>query len=187
MAKDYWFNRTAYGDAYLNYVRRWLIEKHQTCNGWGGEGMDLLKGLNAFVKGYIAKGWDPNENYDSWRIGAQRRFKVLKKFLNVKPGDRVIIPRLSVDTPGEGSHFTICTVVKGYSFAPIPELNDMGHHLDVDPSSIVSFGYWENDLTEQIAEKINAKYPYGAAVSRIGNTNAYLRGVIEQLISLKKN
>ena len=154
MAKDYWFNRTAYGDAYLNYVRRWLIEKHQTCNGWGGEGMDLLNGLNAFVKGYIAKGWDPNENYNSWRIGARRRFKVLKKLLNVKPGDRVIIPRLSVDTPGEGSHFTIC---------------------------------WENDLTEQIAEKINAKYPYGAAVSRIGDTNGYLRGVIEQLISLKKN
>lgn len=184
---DYWINRTAYGDKWMEYVRQWLIKKNQTCNGWGGAGMDLRKGLAAFEQGYIAKGWDPNEDEASWRIGARRRFKVLKKLLNVKPGDRVIIPRLSVDTPGEGSHFTICTVVKGYSFEPIPQLNDMGHHLTVEPESIFSYSYYENALTEQIAEKINARYPYGAAVSRIGDTNAYLRGVIEQLISLKKN
>ena len=181
-------NRTADADGgiYIALAKRDLKVNYRTSNGWGAAGMDLRRGFDSFKRGYIAKGWDPDADEERRDIGARRRFKILKKLLDVKPGDRVVIPNLSLDTDDDNNYFTIAEVAEGYSFEPLPKIDDMGHHLTVTPESLVSYSYYENALTTKLTEKLRGLYPYGAAVSRIGETNAYLRDIIEQLLRLKR-
>lgn len=181
-----WVFRIAECDPAFSRLRAEL-KAGRARQGWHPKGTDVRLGEGAFVAAWKANDWDPRyrDNY-SRDIGARRRFKVLAKMLNIKPGDVLIIPRVSVDVPGNGNHFTLATVTEPYTLTDVlPPFNDFCSVIGVDKEKLVSYNYYDNDMTAEIALKLNGLWPYGAAVSRIGETNAYLRGYVDKLIQAK--
>ena len=162
------------------------IKEGRARQGWHPSGADIRLGYEAFLKAWIAKGWPIYEDNYSLAIGARRRFDVLKKMLNIRPGDRLIIPRVSVDVPGNGNYFTLATVTEPYNVVGVlNSFNDFGSVIGVDKETLCSYDYDENDMAAEIALKLNGLWPYGAAVSRIGDTNGYIRGYVDKLIAAR--
>lgn len=180
-----WVFRIAEWEPGFSAVRS-EIKEGRARQGWHPSGTDIRLGYDAFLKAWIAKGWSLDENEYSRAIGPERRFKVLAKMLNIRPGDRLIIPRVSVSVPGNGNYFTLATVTEPYNVVGVlAPFNDFGSVIGVDKETLCSYDYDENDMAAEIALKLNGLWPYGAAVSRIGDTNGWIRDYVDKLIKAR--
>ncbi len=187
-AANYWVWRIVDDDPHFSYVRDDIFQKSILRQGWSPCGVDIRKGADAYIKALKANDWPISDKDSGRNIGAVRRYKVLAKMLKIQAatettdGDRIIVPRTGAVNPNTGDHFLILEAVKPYyTDAPANGHNDF--YSCVGVRFLASYNYYDNNLTAAIAEKLNGKYPYGAAVNRIGETNAHLRDCIEQLIA----
>lgn len=182
-ARNCWIWRIVDAEPWYSYVREDMLNGVLR-QGWSPQGVDITKGVTAYIKALEANGWSVSDEEDSRGIGAVKRFKVLEKMLRIQVGDRIIVPKVSAVNSHSGDHFIILEVIRPYHVSQFGHNhNDFNHGVGV--KTLASYNYYDNDLTATLAEKLNAKYPYGAAVNRIGSTNAYLRSDIEKLINLK--
>lgn len=91
------------GNSKFEFVRNELLNNKILRQGWGVE--DLRNGQDAYVKREHSKG-----NTDAKE--AKKRFNILKPMLDIKVGDRIVIPRLSLrnNQKTSGKYFTTAAV-----------------------------------------------------------------------------
>ncbi|MBQ6006069.1 MAG: hypothetical protein IJL14_07460 [Selenomonadaceae bacterium] len=112
---DYYVARINYGKPYFDDLREELIAGRYR-QGWGNSGCDLRTNTAQTF---------PYE---------ERRYNMLSRMLDIKPGDRIIIPKVSVNEQSCSTNFfTIAVCTAPYSFAPfLPKYDDYGHIIEVD-------------------------------------------------------
>lgn len=170
--------RIDYGACY-DLIKKELQEHKVLRQGWGCDGTDLRNGEDIFAR-----------TYDD----GERRYRIIRPMLDMKPGDTLIIPKLNIDSPlGDwetsdewANTFTIVRCTEGYSFAPIStegyrddESNDFGHMIGVE--LIGSFSYGLNDSSKTVSAKFKA---YRKAVNNVHNED-FIEAA-ESLIAEKK-
>ena len=119
--------------------------------GWGTKGCDLRKGKENFITVCIEKGQTAKD--------AEREYHVLSVLKNIRIGDIILLPRVSINRPEVGSYFTVAECTAEYSFKPLSN-NDFGHIVGV--KLISTFDYSEVD------SKINKAFRY-RAINRIND------------------
>jgi hypothetical protein len=159
MAKVYVF-RINYDDQFET-VRGELLAGRLR-QGWGCVGMSVDQG----EAGYIA-GWKAAYGGDE---GARRKYNIISKMKEMKPGDFVVVPKISADQPGIcWNNMIIAEVTEAYRFEPLtlPERGgetDFGHIIPV--TLRLSCPYDFDNNTRVIASKFRA---YQSAVNRVFN------------------
>lgn len=176
-----WIWRLADRESDGFYAERAELFEGRLRQGWGFPGGDLRLGSGSYLAAWKAAGWPLNGNATSRNIGPARRYSVLKRMLDIQLDDLIVIPRVSVEVDGDGDFFTIATVVKTYSFKVLNGFADFGHIIEVDPERLRSYRYDRDADTAELGSKLTGMYPYGRAVSRIGDGNGHLRAIVRKL------
>ena len=130
---------------------------------WGAPGCDLRLGSNNFENNIQGQ----SEDYDKLN-DSKRRYRILSLLLRIKPGDIIIVPKVSCTQEGIGPYFTIAECVQPYTFDPLPQLQDGGHIIGVK-----ILGTWNYSSTNENANavgKILKTFALGKAVNRILNS-----------------
>jgi len=107
--------------------------------GWGAPGMDLRKGEESFIKA-----WNSEWGSDDTDIEKQKRkFKNLKTLCEIKCGDYIIVPKLSINAGYKDPcrYFTVFRCIKPYDFEVLSDKNDFGHIVGVEILFSVSYDY----------------------------------------------
>ena len=151
----------------FEFIRNELLGKKILRQGWGIE--DLRKGESSYVKEWIRIGW-----VDS--AAAKKRFNILKPMLDIKFGDFIVIPRLSLrnNQNTSGKYFTIVFCTKDYNFSFPPSIpdKDFGNFIEVDWSE-ENFTYDYDKLSPNKSLKYISDHlsSYSKAINRVLDTN----------------
>lgn len=176
-----WIWRLADRESDGFYAERAELLEGRLRQGWGFPGGDIRLDRDSYLNAWKAAGWPLDENEKSRSIGPMRRYSVLKRMREIQRDDLIVIPRVSVEVDGDGDFFTIATVVNTYSFEVLDGFADFGHIIGVDPKRLRSYRYDRDAGTRELGSKLTGMYPYGRAVSRIGDGNGYLREIVRKL------
>lgn len=151
----------------FEFIRNELLNKKILRQGWGVE--DLQNGQDAYVKREHSKG---NTNAKE----AKKRFNILKPMLDIKVGDRIVIPRLSLRNyqNASGKYFTVVVCTKAYDFYfPFIRDWDFGHFIKVDWSEDKDVTYDYDALSpnpdvKYISEQLKS---YQSPINNVRDTN----------------
>ena len=175
---NYYVCRINYEDPFFLDIREELISGRYR-QGWGGSGCDLnLNTAQTFPHG-------------------QNRYDILSRMLDIKPDDRIVIPKVSVNEPYCSTNFfTIAVCTAPYRFAPfLPKYNDYGHIIEVDvKSSPVRYKEPRNSVDEaaNYIVKMIGNFAFGkfdVAVNKVDNNplEVIFKEAVEYLIDPVKN
>lgn len=157
--KNYFVVRPAINEAF-NDIRNELLEGRLR-QGWGCPGFDLRNGRESFVDAWEKAGWND-------KIDAPRRYAILSPLLNIKCGDIIIVPKLTLNNQsGVGQYFSIVECVEEYSFEPLAQYNDYGHILGV--KALGTFDYRSENESANYIAKLLMGISLSKAVSQIRN------------------
>lgn len=122
--------------------------------GWGGE-RSIITADNE--ESWIAEKLSYAENTEENRVYYRKRYRILKKMLEIHPGDIIIIPKAPVSW-----QFTICRAAGEYTFEKISgwDVNDFHHMIPIE--NIKVFSYHSSETSEIIHAKLRA---YQSAVN----------------------
>lgn len=142
---------------------------------WGRTGCDLRLGSETFIKNW--KNF-PNRSDNRNPLEPQKRYRILSVLLEIKPGDIIIVPKVSSSDKDIGKYFTVVECVKPYEFEPLPQ-GDCGHIIGVK-----ILGTWDYSSANENANAVGRvlkTFSFGKAVNRI--LNAEIIKVIDNLIA----
>lgn len=175
---DYYVARINYGKPYFDDLREELIAGRYR-QGWGNSGCNLRTNTaQTFPYGKI-------------------RYDMLSLMLDIKPGDRIIIPKVSVNAQCDSTNFftiVVCTAL--YSFAPfLPKYDDYGHIIEVDvKGSWIRYHEPRNSVEKaaQYIMKFIGNFDYGKfdiAINVVDNNycEECFKKAVEYLIDPVKN
>lgn len=122
--------------------------------GWGGKGSELQEGNEEQWIAHKIANLEPTEEN---RRYYKKRYQILKRLLEIKPEDIIIIPK----TPA-WNQFTICRAAGRYTFEEISghQIDDFQHMIPV--KNIKTFSYHSSEKSEIIHAKLRA---YQSAVN----------------------
>lgn len=130
--------------------------------GWGGPGLTADQSAEDFLAAAHST-WGA----DAGDQGILRRYRNFRIMLEMRPGDRIVIPK--VDLAGTGAwwrSFAIAVCGEGgYRFSPIESADgglDFGHIVPVQP--VTSFSYSHNAHSLAVSAKFKA---YRSPVNRV--------------------
>ncbi len=110
---NYYVCRIDYENAFLDIRAELIAGRYR--QGWGGSGCDLrINTAQTFPHG-------------------RARYDILSLMLDIKPNDRIIVPKVNVNVAEHSTDFfTIAVCTAQYRFAPLSKYNDYGHIIEVD-------------------------------------------------------
>ena len=149
---NYFVFRVDY-DEYFPFIYEEL-KQGRLRQGWGGPNMDVRNPFDEFTAAW--EKWSPfSENM-------KRRYNMLRIMLEIKEGDLIVIPKVSMQQMATGRYFTIVKCRKPYEFTLSDGKNDFGHYIEVEP--LVSCSY-DSSGAAQVLSSYFGKYR--RAVNRI--------------------
>ena len=175
--------RMNYDTAY-DFVKSEILEGRLR-QGWGIEGADLNGGPEKFIEAWRAAG---AEEPDEWLARKYRNLCIIQE---MKAGDIIVVPKLSMNTPcGDweawDTTFTVLEVTEEYRFEPVavPEWDgdkDFGNIIGV--KVIGSCSYYQSDLANIISATFgNYRSPENRVHSRV--ISEAVKAVVEELIAI---
>ena len=117
--------RINYEDGTFPTLRNELVIKGLLRQGWGAEGMDIRGDKDTFIKAWKDR-W--NEEITDKIYNKYRNLQIMTE---IKKGDYIIIPKISVEKESVSNSFIIAVCKKEYTFSILDELNDFGHIIGV--------------------------------------------------------
>lgn len=150
LPEDYFID----GSWKFEFVRNELFGKHILRQGWGIE--DLRKGESAYAR-----------NYGGSQAEAEDRFDILAPMLDIKVGDYIVIPKLSLRF-GENKHgdyfsVVVCAKVYDFSFPNICE-PDFGHFVEVKQAPEKKYVTYDYAAQPSIRDMLKS---YQKAINRV--------------------
>lgn len=142
--------------------------------GWGGPGLTADQSAEDFLAAA----------HSAWGTGAGsqgvlRRYRNFRIMLEMRPGDRIVIPKVDLRGTGVWRSFAIAVCGEGgYRFSPIRSADgglDFGHIVPVRP--VTSFSYSHNAHSLVVSAKFKA---YRSPVNRVYDEG--FADAVEQLL-----
>lgn len=155
---NYYVFRINYDDNF-KLIRNELINNHLLRQGWGTYDMAVDSGYDAFKAGWQAH-WEKDLKDDTMRF----RYNNLSIMLEIKPGDYIIVPKVSLDEDCVCRSFIIAKCKSKYRFDVHKEAEDFGHIIEVE--DVFGCGYDKNLLSQNIKSKFIA---YQSPLNRVRN------------------
>ena len=121
-------------------VREEFMKKHKIRQGWGLPGMDMRNGLDRYSEVWPWKWGD--------MAACKSRFGILKLMLDIRTGDRVVIPKMDIYSDSLNNNcFTLIICSKRYDFEPVhlSFRDDFGHYVMFDEKYETFYGNYSND------------------------------------------
>lgn len=153
---NYFVFRITYEDNY-GLVREELLKKHLLRQGWGTYDMSLSHGYEAFKRGW-QKHWEPD--YPDEKMLS--KYDNLSIMLDIKPGDYIVIPKVSTKEEYDSRSFVIAKCKSAYRFDVLDKAKDFGHIIEVE--DVFSCSYDLNYFSQTIKSKFTA---YQSSLNRV--------------------
>ena len=151
---NYFIFRVDYGKCFPFIYEE--LKQGRLRQGWGSSGMDVRNPFDEFTAAW--KKWaSSSENM-------KRRYNMLRIMLEIKEGDLIVIPKVSIQQTATGRYFTIVKCKKPYEFALSDGKNDFGHYIEVE--SLVSCDYDSSGAAQALSCAFGG---YQSAVNRVVN------------------
>lgn len=175
---NYYVCRIDYENAFLDIRAELIAGRYR--QGWGGSGCDLrINTAQTFPHG-------------------RARYDILSLMLDIKPNDRIIVPKVNVNEAEHSTDFfTIAVCTAPYRFAPfLPKYKDYGHIIGVSVK-----GSWRRNISNRYDLLGKAAYYIGrmignfaggkfdSAISKVDDTHyeRLFKEAVEYLIDPSKN
>lgn len=129
--------RINYGENF-GVIRNDIIYHGLLRQGWGAEGMDITNNYNTFKDAWIER-W-----HEEITDKTYKKYKNLQIMKEIKKGDFIIIPKVSVVQDGVCDSFTLAVCDKEYSFAVLEDKNDFGHIIGIKEAFSCCYKYDHN-------------------------------------------
>lgn len=123
--------------------------------------------------------WEATYNKKWGEAPSPKRFAILTRMLDMKPGSAVVIPKMP-----ERDQFTIARVSGDYRFELGQAWGDYGHIVPIDPDSVRIFSY-RADRDAYLVSGLFSRANHRAAVSFCYNTE--IVEAARQLLQRKEN
>lgn len=169
--KNYFVVRTVINEAFSD-IRDELL-KGRLRQGWGFPGFDIRNGADSFIAAWEKAGLND-------KISAQRRYAILSALLNIKRGDIIVVPKLSLNQSSVGQYFSVVECIAEYSFEPLPQYDDFGHILGV--KTLGTFDYRSENESANYIAKLLMGISLSKAVNQIRNSKTIQ--ALENLIDM---
>ncbi len=145
-------------------------------------------------KGILRQGWgnstsqirDENGNdkpYEDWRLEDSNRkktkFNNIRKLLEINKGDIIVIPKVP-----HHDTFTICQANGDYYFDLNHDIDDFGHCIPIDVTTLKEFSYHTNRHAEIVHSKLRA---YQRSINFVGEYQEDLINAMNELLSHDTN
>lgn len=139
---------------YNSYYKMLLNEikvRHLLRQGWGTNDM-CLDSFESYLEGWAKAGWEADESY------IRRKYNNLSIMKNIRPGDYIIVPRVSLD---EGKcypcdSFLVARCKSVYQFLPLDGVDDFCHTIELETEDMFSCAYHYNNASQIISKKFKA-------------------------------
>ena len=154
---NYYVFRVNYDEHYSDIRKE--VKQGRLRQGWGAEGMSCLQSRDDFMNAWKKK-WGENDATEQYMIG---KWNMLQIISEMQEGDRIVIPKMSLDDREQWNCFTIVErTADPYRFEPLTLKDDFGHIVPVRP--VVSFSYGHNDKSRVVNAKFKA---YQRPINRV--------------------
>lgn len=163
----YYVFRINYSD-YFSLIRKELIVQKKLRQGWGTYDMRVDQGYEAYKAGWQAH-WEKDLTDDHMKP----RYSNIAIMTEIKPGDYIVIPKVSLENDYVCRSFVIAKCKKEYQFSVLEEAKDFGHYIEVE--NVFSCGYDKNLFSQTISSKFIA---YQSPLNRVKN-NDFIAAVDE--------
>ena len=141
--------------------------------GWGAAGMRIDTPKEQFIEAWKEVWSDSNSE-----AGRKRKYNNLHIMTEMREGDIIVIPKLSMEHDYVGQFFTIVRCDKTYDFSLPEGYNDFGHFLTV--THLLSCPYDYDGSSQTICAKFIA---YRSAVNHV--YSADFCNAVNELLQLK--
>ncbi len=145
--------------------------------GWGAPGMRIDAPKEQFISAWKER-WPVGATDETAEARMKRKYNNLHIMTEMKAGDLIVIPKLSMEHNYVDSFFTIVRCVKPYNFSFADGYDDFGHYLTV--THLLSCPYDYDGSSQTICAKFNA---YRSAVNHV--YNADFCNAVNELLQLK--
>jgi len=148
-------------NGHLQYIQDELWSSLVLRQGWGIHGTDLRMGSVNWIKNYILEGkiwWDAEISCQQ----AKGRWNILRRMLNIKSGDILILPKTSIDIIDDYNHFTVCQADGEYFYEYHEEIGDFSHCIKI--KNLKTYPY----LFEYL-DRYDFSSPYLWAITEVKN------------------
>ena len=122
--------------------------------GWGGPNMDVRNPFDKFTAAW--------EKCSPCSENVKRRYNMLRVMFEIKEGDLIVIPKVSMEYNVPGRYFIIVKCRKSYEFTLPDGKNDFGHYIEVDP--VVNCSYDSSGAAQVLSSSFGK---YRRAVNRV--------------------
>ena len=149
---NYFVFRVDYGECFPFIYEE--LKQGRLRQGWGGPNMDVRNPFDKFTAAW--EKWSPcSEN-------VKRRYNMLRVMFEIKEGDLIVIPKVSMEYNVPGRYFIIVKCRKSYEFTLPDGKNDFGHYIEVDP--VVNCSYDSSGAAQVLSSSFGK---YRRAVNRV--------------------
>jgi len=151
-------------DKIWKFIKSELWESNTLRQGWGLENTKIISGKDEtpeWIRSYLKSAkvyWDREISCDE----AKGRHNILKRMLDMSPGDILILPKSSSEHLNDYYRFTVCQVAEKYYFDLPTDFMDFGHCIKV--KNFQEFKYGPNTL---LGKDFGA--PYMWAITEVKN------------------
>ena len=167
---NYYVFRVNY-DKHYSKIRE-EVKRGRLRQGWGAEGMTCLQSRESFI-GAWKKVWGKNDATEQYMIG---KWNMLQIISEMQEGDRIVIPKMSLDDREHWNCFTIVErTADPYYFEPLDDSGDFGHIVPV--KTIATFTYGHDHKSREVCAKFKA---YRRPINRVYSENFW--AAVEALI-----
>lgn len=168
----YFVFRINYGD-WFGKIRTELLQNSKLRQGWGTYDMEVNQGCEHFKAGWRLHWGDENISDNEM----EKRFNNLAIMNEIKPGDYIIVPKVSTESDAVCRSFVVAKCRKTYQFSVLEEAGDFGHIIEVE--SVFSCGYDKNSFSQNICGKFVA---YQSPINRV--LNSTFKEAVDALVNL---
>lgn len=149
---NYFVFRVDYGECFPFIYEE--LKQGRLRQGWGGPNMYVRNPFDKFTAAW--EKWSPcSEN-------VKRRYNMLRVMFEIKEGDLIVIPKVSMEYNVPGRYFIIVKCRKSYEFTLPDGKNDFGHYIEVDP--VVNCSYDSSGAAQVLSSSFGK---YRRAVNRV--------------------
>ncbi len=144
--------------------------------GWGAEGMAVSNSEQNFLAARV-KAWGSFANVPVGQTKDYhiRKYHNLHTMLDIKVGDLIVIPKVSLNNPYVGRYFTVAKCTEEYKFNVLQGVNDFGHIIGVE--NLFSCDYDFNSDSQIICGKLRA---YQSSINNVLNED--FKNAVDNLI-----
>lgn len=159
---------------HFKMLRNELLNEKRLRQGWGTFDMQLDAGEDSFVNAW-KKHWGVTDSEEYMK----KKYDNLTTMLEIKSGDYIIIPKLSLKDDYVCRSFVVARCKSEYRFSVLERVGDFGHYIEID--DIFSCSYEWDDNTRTVKSKFNS---YQSPLNRVRNSEFI--SAVDNLIKIHK-